>query len=274
MYYNTALVEVVDTEDDDTTAQFARAVSWRDRVLSWVNADVPEEIADRALEFDTVESNGLGYSFTRAGEVIARVRDLDPYDVVVRMNAAGVPQPLAVVQAEAQLGGGVVAQELSAVVAPDNTVVTLLLETGVGTYVRYSGDWHLLASESASLDDMEILTVAPAALAVWDRADMAQATLSAFDLPRAETLPDGRVVDILPEPHREPGTLDIEGVGTMVAAGSTIPIIASADDLDVAVQYGHNNPASRWYIAKRATALGTTERVPSEWFPSAVVRPF
>jgi hypothetical protein len=55
-----------------------------------------------------------------------------------------VPQPLIAVQAEV-LRGGVLAQELDAVVAPDNTVATLMLETGVGTFVRYSGDWQLLS---------------------------------------------------------------------------------------------------------------------------------
>lgn len=273
--YRTALVEITDTEDDVVSRQIARDVRWEGNLLNWTDADAGEDTADKEYEFLSVEADGIGHVFTlTGGEVFLRVRDLDPYDAVERMNAAGVPQPLAVVQAEALAGGGVVAQELSAVIAPDNTVVTLLLETGVGTYVRYSGDWQLLSAESAALEDMGILTVAPAALDVWDRADMAQATLSAFDLPRMEHLPDGRTVDILPEPHRGEGSLDFDMGGIVVASGVAIPVIASADDVDVAVKVAQNNPSARWYVAKRAKALGVSERVPADWFPQAVVRPF
>jgi hypothetical protein len=75
------------------------------------------------------------------------------------------------------------ADSLDAVVAADNTVATLMLETGMGTFVRYGGDWQLLRDDSGSLDDMGLVSVAPGALDVWDAADSAGQTISVFDLP-------------------------------------------------------------------------------------------
>jgi hypothetical protein len=114
-----------------------------------------------------------------------RFRPLDPYDAVM-MSAAGVPQPLSVVQAHV-LRGGALADSLDAVVAADNTVATLMLETGMGTFVRYGGDWQLLRDDSGSLDDMNLVSVAPGALNVWDAADGAGQTT-----PTSRRLPPSR----------------------------------------------------------------------------------
>lgn len=217
-----------------------------------------------------------GDAFVAVGSepgVSVRVRALDPYDGVTLSPKAGVPQPLEVLRASVSQGGGIVAQELSAAVAADNTVVTLLLETELGTYVRYSGDWQLLSETSEALDDTWTLVVAPGALEVFDAADMASTTISAFDLPRVENV-DGNDIEINPDPvgmeDRTPGS---EMVDVVVAAGPAIPSINSEDDLDLAIRFGQNNPAARWYITKRADALGQRSRVPASWSPGGN-RPF
>lgn len=46
---------------------------------------------------------------------------------------------------------------------------------------------------------------------------------------------------------------------------SVIPLIASAADLEPAIRHGNRNPAARWYIAKRAAAMGLADVVPSDW---------
>ena len=166
------------------------------------------------------------------------------------------------------------AQELSAVVAPDNTVVTLLLETAIGLYVRFSGDWRLLSSDSTALEDAQLLSVSPEALEVFDKADMASRTLSAFSLPRSESLPDGTEVQVLPEPNAISDEIPNLTAGVVVAAGVVIPPVDTVEDLDVAIKFAQVHPAARWYVAKRASVLGAAERVPAEWSPHAVVRPF
>lgn len=46
---------------------------------------------------------------------------------------------------------------------------------------------------------------------------------------------------------------------------SGIPMIASASDVPNAVRYAQRNPGSRWYVARRAQALGVPDAAPAEW---------
>ncbi len=269
--FTTAAMEFKSGQDDDGTAlEFGSDVREEENRVSW------SRNPDTRREFEYIQrdvSPGGPVDYVLADGSHLRVRALDPYDGL-NLGSAGVPQPLEVLRADILRGGGMVAQELSAVVAPDNTVATLMLETGLGVYVRFSGDWQLLSPTSTALEDMQILPVSPEALAVFDAADMANSTLSAFDLPRQETAANGAKVDVLPEPAGLSTQLTASAGGVIVASGLTIPIVSSADDLDMAIKYGDTHPAARWYIAKRAVALGVPERVPADWAPQVVVHPF
>lgn len=213
----------------------------------------------------SVEDQGDWIVGTDADGRTYRFRDLDPYDAVT-MSAAGVPQPLPVVQAHV-LRGGVLADSLDAVVAPDNTVATLMLETGMGTFVRYSGDWQLLRDDSGSLDDMNLVSVSPGALGVWDAADSAGQTISVFDLPLKGD--DGEPIN--PEPD-----VDIETAAAIAASGVSIPQISSIEDLDLGIRFANAHPDARWYVTKRARALTASARIPAHWnvAPVAVAPPF
>jgi hypothetical protein len=46
---------------------------------------------------------------------------------------------------------------------------------------------------------------------------------------------------------------------------ATIPVIASADDIDAAIVYAHRRPEARWYVARRAEALGVSNKIPQKW---------
>lgn len=195
-----------------------------------------------------------------------RFRALDPYDAVDMGAGAGVPQPLPVVQA-AVIRGGALADSLDAVVAADNTVATLMLETGMGTFVRYGGDWQLLRDDSGSLDDMNLVSVAPGALSVWDAADGAGQTVSVFDLPLKGD--NGEAIN--PEPDT-----DIETTAAIAASGISIPAIGTEEDLDLGIRYANSHPEARWYVTKRARALAASARIPTHWnvVPVAVAPPF
>lgn len=190
-----------------------------------------------------------------------RVRAVDPYDAL-RMSSAGVPQPVAVIEAEILRGGGALAQELDAAVAVDNTVATLVLETGLGVFVRFSGDWQLLAEDSESLEDLSLVSVAPEALAVFDAADAAGQTVSVFDMPiPSPDTSDLQDTVLYPIPQMDDEQISQDGVIT--AAGLSIPAIDTADDLPLALRYAQSHPAARWYVAKRAAVLG--QKVPVDW---------
>lgn len=43
------------------------------------------------------------------------------------------------------------------------------------------------------------------------------------------------------------------------------PPVASLHDLDLAIAHAHTAPSARWYVAKRATALGASDKIPAQW---------
>lgn len=262
-------VGVVEIEDEEevVTTHFARDISFSMMSLLWTDSDMPDDIATKATPYLAATDTGRHIELTLADGSYARVRALDPYDGV-RRSRAGVPQPLEVLQAEIQRSGGVVAQELNAVVAADNSVVTLILETGIGTYVRFSGDWQQLSPDSTALEDTYLLEVSPEALTLFDGADMANTTLSAFDLPRMETLPSGEQVRLTPEPVGLESSNSLLSEGVLVAAGTSIPTVDTLDDLGVAIRYAKVNPGARWYVTKRARILGASSMIPSDWAPT------
>ena len=197
-----------------------------------------------------------------------RVRGLDPYDAVALSPSAGVPQPVEAIRAEILQGGGALATELDAVVAPDNSVATLMLETGTGTYVRYGGDWQLLGPDSTALEDMSLVAVAPGAIDVYDAAEGAKTTVNAGDLPTVRHAGDITALQLPGEPATP------EGPGGLTAAGVSIPVINGPEDLDLGLRYASAHPDARWYVAKRARALGHAHVIPQDWYGGAVVLPF
>jgi hypothetical protein len=46
---------------------------------------------------------------------------------------------------------------------------------------------------------------------------------------------------------------------------SLVPVVASAEELSAAVKYAEQHPSARWYVSRRAVALGTPEAVPATW---------
>jgi len=200
------------------------------------------------------------FSDPAAPDETIRIRPLDPYDAITLAPDAGVPQPLTVVEAHI-LRGGMLALQLDAVVAPDNTVVTLIIETGMGPFVRYDGEWIALPEGNTTLDDMSLVQVAPSALAVWDAGDASGKTISVADLP---TKLFGGEAEIIQMPGEDQPAVG-EPEEAVVAAGANIPSVNRVDDLPVAVRYAITHPDSRWYVVKRAKALGALDKIPQEW---------
>jgi hypothetical protein len=263
--YNVTTDDVTDTQEILTRLHPVPGVAAGTTDGGWsVGWDEDDRI--NGVILSSVEDQGDWIVGTSTEGQQFRFRDLDPYDAV-SMSAAGVPQPLMVVQAHV-LRGGVLADSLDAVVAADNTVATLMLETGVGTFVRYGGDWQLLRDDSGALDDMGLVSVSPGALSVWDAADSAGQTISVFDLPLKGD--DGEPV------NPEPSGLDVDTAAAIAASGVSIPSITCEEDLDLGIRYANAHPEARWYVTKRARALAASARIPTHWnvAPVAVAPPF
>lgn len=46
---------------------------------------------------------------------------------------------------------------------------------------------------------------------------------------------------------------------------SIIPPVYTVDDFPLALHFAETHPSARWYVEKRAAALGLTERIPAQW---------
>jgi hypothetical protein len=85
-----------------------------------------------------------------------------------------------------------------------------------------------------------------------------------FDLPNSASA-DGQEFVQEPEP--------VAAAGALTAAGISLPEINQPEDLPLAVRFASAHPAARWYVLKRAKALGAADQVPAEW-GGGVVLPF
>lgn len=249
------LDEITDTNDPTTETRFVANTTVEPGEGSGLSIVYEVDGFQRGLQVPALEDKGDHWA-TPDGSV--QIRAVDPYDAVILAPAAGIPQPVAAIRA-ALLSGGQLAQELDAVVAADNTVATLMLETSVGTYVRFSGDWQLLSPDSDALEDMTLVIVGPGAVDIWDAGEASRSTVNVSDLPVVSSR-DGE--DYIQEPSN--------GEGPEVAR---IPVVASAEDLPLAIRYAATHPDARWYVSKRAHALSASGMVPRDWQPG-VVRPF
>lgn len=143
---------------------------------------------------------------------------------------------------------------VSAAVDNEGDVHTLILETRLGLYARYSRTWHLL-TDTTPIEGLNIVDVQPEDVDAYDEADTAGNMLSVSDLHAGDT----SAIEVVPEPEEpEPVT---------AAAGPTnAVIIASLDDVARAIGFAATpaGESSRWYVARRARALGWPDPMPWE----------
>jgi hypothetical protein len=134
--------------------------------------------------------------------------------------------------------------ELQAVVdRDDNRVLTLLLASDAGLFARYDRLWHPVV-EPDIFDGTELVNVHEDAIQLYDAADQIGGQVAANLLPTGRNTLSG---ETLPPPDSDP----------MVASAPIyLPIIDTADDLNEAITAAADDPETRWYIEKRASALG------------------
>lgn len=272
-----AVAEVVRVERDEVTDTEDRLPPdmiylVEPEVFGSMVAYVGQDQTVRGMDAPGLISTGRYFS---TPDGLIRIREADPYDAVTLAPGAGVPQPIEAVRAEILQGGGALATELDAVVAGDNTVVTLLLETSTGTYVRYSSDWQRLSDDSTSLEDHALVPVGPAAVDIFDAADAAKHTLSVGELPIPTTNADGELEILDPQSVSDVALEDAlaasGAMSALTAAGVMIPQIDTEQDLDMALRFAAAHPSARWYVTKMAASLGVIDRVPVEWRGGEVI---
>ena len=146
---------------------------------------------------------------------------------------------------------------ISAAIDSDGDVHTVVLETGLGLYARYSRTWHRL-TDLTPIENLNIVTIDDADLNLYDDADSAGNMVNITDLHPAEQ----ETIEVI-QSREAP-----QSVTAAALRQDTVHVIvvASADDIPRAVAYAATDAGagSRWYVARRARKLGYEAAFPWE----------
>lgn len=127
---------------------------------------------------------------------------------------------------------------VTAAVDAQGDVHTMVLETSVGLYARYSRSW-IKMTDISPIEQLDIVDVPADDLEIYDQADDAGQTVNIRFL----------------HPVDQPALGTVEVTPTVMAA-SAAPVVASVADLADAAVFAANNPESRWYVERRWRVLG------------------
>lgn len=139
---------------------------------------------------------------------------------------------------------------LTAAVDGDGDVHTLILETNLGLYARYSRTWIRLA-DATPIEQLYIVDISPESLNAYDDADVKGEMVNIRDLNTAA----GEANEVIPSAPTTPVT----------AAGAVrTVIVASMADVPAAIEFAAtpDGAASRFYVERRAKALGYSDPFP------------
>jgi hypothetical protein len=144
---------------------------------------------------------------------------------------------------------------ITAAIDDDGDVHTMVLETALGLYARYARTWIRMGDISA-IESLEIVSVPPDDLEIYDQADDAGQTSNI------------RYMHPVSQPHL--AAIDVAPAPTPVTAGAAMAVgavvITSAADLPDAIAFAATDAGagSRWYVTRRARALGHADTLPWE----------
>lgn len=129
----------------------------------------------------------------------------------------------------------------------DNRVLTLLLATDAGLFARYDALWHPVADPEI-FSGSYLVEVTEDAIQLYDGVDTIGGQLPASSLPTGPNETDASI----------PLPSDIE---TAITA-SAIPVIEDEESLLHAITAAAEDPTIRWYVERRAKALGSEVELP------------
>lgn len=204
-------------------------------------------------EFDTSGAQWAGTT-SPSGYPIT-VRSTIEEDGIRAMSLAGgprVPLPIPVLEAIHQSEGTFTMPTTWAMSEDDGFVVTLMLSTDQGLYVRFSGAWHLITNEDV-VDGLNVTEVEGSGLDMFDQFDRAGQLVHVSAMPLAN---DAVIA---------PAQVTTPPATATVAAGVAVketPRLATAEDLPVAIAAAAGDEDLQWWVERRAKALGLSAEFP------------
>ena len=148
-----------------------------------------------------------------------------------------IPLPVEIIGAV--MTNAIAEPTVAAAVDEQGQVHTMILETGLGLYARYSATW-IRMTDISPIEQLDIINVPADDLDIYDNADQRGETVNIRYL----------------HPLEQPNLAGIEVTPPAPVIASVAPIIASVADLGDAVEYAASNPEARWYVERRWRSLG------------------
>jgi len=169
--------------------------------------------------------------------------------------------PLPIDLMEAGVREKVEMPQLEAMIDEEGYVISLLLMSEVGAYLRFSGAWWLVppAVNPSPIAGNRIVPVEDTAIDVYDPADMAGEMISIASLPVIGDIDVASLVRVAPESTSEADAMTAAATLLSVRRKSVLHPIKTKDDLPEAIRAAVDDPTWRWYIEKRVQALGVED---------------
>ena len=190
-----------------------------------------EALNDMEMRWHSIEDESLVVRPTRPD-------DAERWDRSIR-----VPLPTEIIGAI--LTHSIPPPTIAAAVDGLGDVHTMILETGLGLYARYSGSW-IRMTDISPIEQLDIVNVPEDDLDIYDQADQRGASVNIQHLHPIDW-PAASAVDYTATPNPA-------AAGTVTTPAAVI--VASAADLPDAVAFANTNSEARWYVERRWRSLG------------------
>lgn len=192
------------------------------------------------------------------------------YDLAVRpvqesdgYFVPGFDHPMPVPVIVGLLNGDSMPDQLAALVDDDGDVITLMLSSDSGLYLRFDGAWRYLPPdvEPNPIDGLTVVDVKGTAVDAFDSVDTRGGTVSVAKLPLADGETYDGVVRIDASAVEDDDPV-LSAATIMSRPRTQYPIVASTEDIPSAVEIAMTDPSVRWYVEKRIRALGVDVEIP------------
>lgn len=206
-------------------------------------------------DLDTsVPGNWTGRTWPDEQPVV--VRPTLESDAIISTTMSGmpsVPMPLDVIGSIHASNGVFTMPTLWAMTDDDGFVVTMMLNSDTGLYVRFASAWHRLVDDDV-VDGLSVVEVDDSSLEMFDQFDRAGQLVHVSAMSQGGMpIPD----EVLQEP-------DPDAPVAVVSAAQLkeMPALASADDLPLAIAQAQADPELQWWVERRVKALGLSASLP------------
>jgi hypothetical protein len=177
------------------------------------------------------------------------IRSTVESDAVLAHNIhSTMPLPLAVMSY--LVGGMAPPPKLFALSDDDGFVVTMMLDSEAGLYLRFSGQWFPLVEDA--VDGLGLTEVDHDALDMFDQLDRAGKITHVGAMPKSPT------AELVSAAAVTPSITAALGREAVI----DVPRLDSAEDLPSAIAFADQTPEFRWWVERRAKAMGLAAEFP------------